>query len=40
MCVKYQNNVVGRGTGKSKRSAEQEAAHDALILFGELKDET
>lgn len=39
MCVKYQNNVVGRGSGKSKRAAEQEAAHDALILFGELKDE-
>ncbi len=39
VCVKYQNNVVGRGSGKSKRSAEQEAAHDALILFGELKDE-
>ncbi len=39
VCVKYQNNVVGRGSGKSKRAAEQEAAHDALILFGELKDE-
>ena len=40
MCVKYQNNVVGRGTGKSKRAAEQEAAHDALVLFGEITDET
>lgn len=40
MCVKYQNNVVGRGTGKSKRAAEQEAARDALILFGEITDET
>ena len=39
MCVKYQNNVVGRGSGKSKRAAEQEAAHDALVLFGELTDE-
>ncbi|MBO4423127.1 MAG: ribonuclease III [Clostridia bacterium] len=40
MCVKYQNNVVGRGQGKSKRAAEQAAAHDALVLFGELTDET
>ncbi len=40
MCVKYQNNVVGRGSGKSKRAAEQEAARDALILFGEITDET
>ena len=40
MCVKYQNNVVGRGSGKSKRAAEQAAAHDALVLFGELTDET
>lgn len=39
VCVKYQNNVVGKGSGKSKRAAEQEAAHDALILFGELKAE-
>ena len=40
MCVKYQNNVVGRGSGKSKRAAEQAAAHDALVLFGEIADET
>lgn len=39
VCVRYQNNVVGRGCGKSKRAAEQEAAHDALVLFGELKDD-
>ena len=39
MTVKYQNNIVGRGTGKSKRAAEQAAAHDALVLFGELPDE-
>lgn len=40
MCVRYQNNVIGRGSGKSKRSAEQAAARDALVLFGEIKDET
>lgn len=40
MAVKYQNNVVGRGSGRSKRAAEQEAAHDALVLFGELSDES
>ena len=39
MCVKYQNNVIGRGDGKSKRAAEQAAAHDALLLFGEITDE-
>ena len=40
MTVKYQNNIVGRGAGKSKRAAEQAAAHDALVLFGELTDES
>ena len=40
MTVRYQNNVVGRGSGKSKRAAEQAAAHDALVLFGELQDES
>ena len=40
MSVRYQNNIVGRGSGKSKRAAEQEAAHDALVLFGEMTDET
>lgn len=40
MTVKYQNNIVGRGSGKSKRAAEQAAAHDALVLFGELTDES
>lgn len=30
-------NVIGKGTGKSKRQAEQEAAKDALILFGVVK---
>ena len=40
MTVKYQNNIVGRGSGRSKRAAEQAAAHDALVLFGELPDES
>jgi ribonuclease-3 len=28
------SNVVGRGSGKSKRDAEQTAAKEALVLFG------
>lgn len=32
--VKLNSNVVGRGRGKSKREAEQNAARDALSLFG------
>jgi len=28
------NNVVGEGTGKSKKAAEQNAAKEALALFG------
>lgn len=31
-------NVVGKGSGKSKRRAEQQAARDALILFGVIKE--
>lgn len=30
-------NVIGKGTGKSKRTAEQEAAYDALTLFGVIE---
>jgi ribonuclease-3 len=30
------SNIVGRGTGKSKREAEQNAAKEALALFGIL----
>jgi len=30
------SNVIGRGVGKSKREAEQNAAKEALKLFGEL----
>lgn len=29
------NNVIGRGVGKSKRESEQNAAKEALILFGQ-----
>ncbi len=29
-------NVIGRGSGRSKKEAEQNAAHDALRLFGVL----
>ncbi|MCD7776787.1 MAG: ribonuclease III [Firmicutes bacterium] len=32
--VKLNSNVVGHGTGRSKRSAEQMAAKEALELFG------
>lgn len=30
------SNIVGRGTGKTKREAEQNAAKEALALFGEI----
>ena len=30
----WNNNVVGEGKGKSKKSAEQNAAKEALVLFG------
>ena len=30
-------NVIGRGRGKSKREAEQNAAREALRLFGEIE---
>ncbi len=32
------SNIIGRGTGKTKREAEQQAAREALILFGEIKE--
>ncbi len=37
--VYLNSNLLGRGKGRSKREAEQAAAHEALILLGEL-DET
>lgn len=33
--ARLNSNVIGRGTGKSKREAEQNAAKEALELFGE-----
>ena len=32
--LKINNNVVGKGTGKNKKEAEQQAAHEALVLMG------
>ncbi|MBQ8331944.1 MAG: ribonuclease III [Clostridia bacterium] len=34
--ARLNSNIIGRGTGKSKREAEQNAAMEALRLFGEL----
>lgn len=31
------SNIIGRGKGKTKREAEQNAAYEALLLFGETK---
>lgn len=36
MVAKLNRNIIGRGSGKSKREAEQNAAKEALILFGSL----
>ena len=36
--ARLNSNVVGRGAGKTKRVAEQKAAREALILFGEVED--
>lgn len=33
--VRLDNNVIGRGEGKSKKDAEQAAAKEALVLMGE-----
>ena len=34
--VRLNSNVIGKGTGKTKRMAEQNAAKEALALFGEI----
>ena len=34
--ARLNSNVIGRGTGRSKREAEQNAAMEALKLFGEI----
>lgn len=33
--VKHDNKILGKGTGKSKKEAEQKAAYDALIAFNQ-----
>lgn len=33
--ARLNSNIIGRGEAKTKREAEQQAAHEALILFGE-----
>lgn len=33
--ARLNSNVIGRGTARTKREAEQQAAHEALLLFGE-----
>lgn len=37
--VYLNSNLLGRGKGRSKREAEQAAAHEALILLGELNED-
>ena len=36
--VLLNNNVIGKGSGKSKRDAEQAAAREALVLFGKISE--
>lgn len=36
MAAKLNTNIIGKGSGKSKREAEQQAAKDALIFFGSI----
>ena len=35
--ARLNSNVIGRGSGRSKRQAEQKAAEQALVLFGEIE---
>ena len=35
--ARLNTNVIGKGSGKSKREAEQNAAREALALFGEVE---
>lgn len=37
--ARLNSNVIGRGEGTSKREAEQKAARQALVLFGESPDD-
>lgn len=36
MTAKLNRNVIGKGMGRTKREAEQQAAKEALILFGSI----
>ncbi len=36
--ARLNSNVIGRGKGKTKREAEQNAANEALRLFGEIEE--
>ncbi len=38
--ARLNSNVIGTGEGTSKREAEQKAAREALVLFGETNGET
>ena len=35
--ARLNSNIIGRGEARTKREAEQQAAHEALILFGEAE---
>lgn len=35
--ARLNSNVIGKGCAKTKREAEQQAAHEALVLFGEAE---
>jgi ribonuclease-3 len=35
--ARLNSNIIGKGEGATKRAAEQAAAKQALVLFGELK---
>lgn len=35
--ARLNSNIIGRGEAKTKREAEQQAAHEALVLFGEAE---
>ncbi len=37
--VRLNNTVIGKGKGGTKREAEQQAAREALILFGEIEED-
>ena len=37
--ARLNSNVIGRGKGKTKRAAEQMAAKEALVLFGQVHEE-